>query len=168
MILLRRTARPPHEIRAHLPHGRVHAATELADGAWAFVTTDRLLVASDDGVTADHPWHTVEQGRWDGGARTVTVTWVDGRAEPLVLRTATDDVVGFTSALRERVQSSVVHTEAGRLPNGTWVHVFVRREESGELLSQVQARGPLRGDTEEQRIIDELEHRTRAAVGLPT
>ncbi|GAA4432792.1 hypothetical protein GCM10023169_38940 [Georgenia halophila] len=169
MKLGRRTSRLPSEIRSELPGGEPPlAAAELVDGEWAVATAGALVVAGPDGVTARHPWHTIEQGRWDGDTRTVTVTWVEGSVEPLQLRTATDDVATFTSALRERVQSSVVHSEVTETPGGAHIHVYIRRDEHGALLSQVTATGPLRGDEAENRQINELERRARSTVGLDT
>ncbi|MFC7406000.1 hypothetical protein [Georgenia alba] len=167
MILGRRSSRLPRTIRALLP-GSPYATAELADGRWAVVTGAELLVASEEGVTQRHPWHTVERGRWDGETRTVTVTWVDGSRSPLELRTASDEVASFAAALRERVQASVVHSDAAETATGAQIKVYIRRDETGALLSQVTVTGTLRGDGEETRVVDEVERRARAAVGLPT
>ncbi|MDD9208150.1 hypothetical protein PU560_17010, partial [Georgenia sp. 10Sc9-8] len=90
----------------------------------------------------------------------------EGARPPLVLTTAGDEVERFTTALRERVQSSVVHVESETLPSGTVVQVHVRRDEDGELISQLTARGPLTGDVAEQRVVDALERRARTAAGM--
>jgi hypothetical protein len=169
MILGRRSTKLPRDVSTHLDRRDDPLAwTELTDGRWAVVTTRALALADAGGISGRYPWHTLEHGRWDGDARELTVAWVDGATVPLVLRPTTDDVARFTSVLRERVQSSVVHTESMDTPGGAFVRVNIRRDESGELLSQVTAQGPLRGDDAERQLIDDLERRARAAVGLPT
>ncbi len=144
------------------------AAAELTDGSWAVVAAGALVVVGAGGVQDRHPWHEVEHGSWDGDAREFTVTWVDGRVSPLVLTTADDEVADFTAVLRERVQSSVVHTESMDTPGGAFVRVNIRRDEAGQLFSQLTAQGALRGDAAERELIDDLERRARAAVGLAT
>ncbi|WP_127127235.1 hypothetical protein [Georgenia sp. SYP-B2076] len=169
MILSRRGSRAPKDVIAHLPKSdNVMAAAELADGSWALVTAGVLVLADTSGVRGRHPWHEVQHGRWDGDVRQFTVTWVDGARRPLVLTTLTDEVEPFTSALRERVQSSVVHTESRDMPGGATAQVLIRRGEDGELLSQLTVTGPIRGDDEERRLVDELEQHARSAVGLDT
>ena len=169
MILGRRTTKLPREVSSHLDrHDDPLAWAELTDGRWAVVTTRALVLAEAAGISGRYPWHTVEHGRWDGEAREFTVAWVDGATVPLVLRPTSDEVEHFTSVLRERVQSSVVHTESMDTPGGAFVRVNIRRDESGGLLSQLTAQGPLRGDDAERQLIDDLERRARAAVGLPT
>jgi hypothetical protein len=167
-MIFRRAPRLPREVSVQLkPHGAL-AVAELADGAWAVVSTGALVVADASGVRARHPWHTIQHGRWDGALRQFTVSWVDGGRRPLTFTTASDDVESFTAAVRERVQSSVVHTETAETPHGTLLRAQIRRDEDGALFSQLTAQGPLHGDDEERRVIDALESRARAAVGLPT
>lgn len=167
-MIFRRGRRLPREVAAQLkPHDTL-AVAELQDGAWAVVSTGALLVADASGIRERLPWHAVQHGRWDGELRQFTVSWVDGAQPPLVLTTASDDVETFTAAVRERVQSSVVHTETAQTPHGTLLRAQIRRDEDGALFSQLTAQGPLQGDDEERRVIDALEGRARAAVGLPT
>jgi hypothetical protein len=167
-MIFRRGHRLPREVAAQLkPHDAL-AVAELQDGSWAVVSTGALLVADASGIRAHHPWHAVQHGRWDGELRRFTVSWVDGAQPPLVLTTAADDVETFTAAVRERVQSSVVHTETAETPHGTLLRAQIRRGEDGTLFSQLTAQGPLQGDEDERRVIDALESRARAAVGLPT
>ena len=167
MVSFRRTPRLPGPVADRLPPGdRALAAAVLASGDWAVVTPAALVVVGEDGVQQRHPWHEIQHGAWDGDDRRLTVTWVEGARPPLVLTTADDEVERFTTALREHVQSSVVHVEAETLPSGTVIQVHVRRDEAGELFSQLTARGPLTGDVVEQRAVDALERRARAAAGM--
>jgi len=168
-MILRRTPRLPLDVSAHLDRRDAPlAGTELTDGRWAVVAAGALVLVDADGISGRYPWHTMEHGRWDGEARELTVAWVDGAVIPLVLRPVSDDVAPFTSTLRERVQSSVVHTESLDTPGGAFVRVNIRRDERGALLSQVTVQGSLRGDDAERQLIDDLEQRARSAVGLPT
>ncbi|MFH5823455.1 hypothetical protein [Georgenia sp. AZ-5] len=166
MIFGRRT-KLPRDVASHVTV-QVLASAELADGRWAVVSPGALVVADADGVRGRHPWHEIQHGSWDGEARRLTITWVDGARAPLVLATASEDFERFTTALRERVQSSVVHTETAETASGALVRAQVRRDENGELFSQLTVQGRLDGDAEERRLIDALERRVRAAVGLPT
>jgi len=169
MILGRRSPKLPREVSDRLDRRDAPLAhAELTDGHWAVVGAGALVLADADGVSGRYPWYTVEHGRWDGDAGEFTIVWVDGAVTPLVLRPVGDDVERFTSTLRERVQSSVVHTESADTPGGAFVRVNIRRDDTGGLLSQVTAQGALRGDDAERQLIDDLERRARSAVGLPT
>jgi hypothetical protein len=167
-MIFRRGARLPREVSARLKPNGALAVAELADGSWAVVASGALIVADTSGVRARHPWHTIQHGRWDGELRQFTVSWVDGSRRPLTLTTASDDVESFAAAVRERVQSSVVHTETAETGHGTLLRAQIRRAEDGSLFSQLTAQGALYGDDDERRLIDALESRARAAVGLPT
>lgn len=169
MIFGRRSPKLPPDVGARLDRRDAPLAhAELTDGSWAVVAAGALVLADSGGVVGRYPWHTVEHGRWDGDAHEFTVAWVDGAVAPLVLRPVGDDVARFTSTLRERVQSSVVHTESTDTPGGAFVRVNIRRDENGGLLSQVTVQGALRGDDAERQLIDDLERRARSAVGLTT
>ncbi|MFC4555249.1 hypothetical protein [Georgenia faecalis] len=166
MLKRRRTARLPDSFARHLDGERSLVAAELAGDGWAVVTKPALVVVGEEGVRLRAPWHHIENGKWDGDARTFTITWSDrGRPEE-VLTLADDDVERFTTSLRERVQSSVIHAETLTLAGGQ-VRATVRRDEDGSLYSQLTAFGTLTGTDDEQRQIDELERRARRAVGLP-
>ncbi|PFG41311.1 hypothetical protein ATJ97_3860 [Georgenia soli] len=169
MIFGRRSPKLPPDVGARLDRRDSPLAhAELTDGRWAVAAAGALVVADADGVVGRYPWHTVEHGRWDGDAGELTVAWVDGAVTPLVLRPVEHDPARFTSTLRERVQSSVVHTESLDTPGGAFVRVNIRRDENGGLLSQVTVQGQLRGDDAERKLIDDLERRARSAVGLAT
>ncbi|TRW46882.1 hypothetical protein [Georgenia yuyongxinii] len=167
-MIFGRGPRLPSDVAVHLKPFGTLAVAELTDGGWAVVSTGALLIADASGIRGRHPWHTVQHGRWDGALHQFTVTWVDGAQRPLALTTATDEVESFATALRERVQSSVVHTETAQTTTGALVRAQIRRDEDGSLFSQLTAQGELVGDDDERRLIDALERRARAAVGLPT
>ncbi len=166
MPTFRRAARLPDAVAGHLPSGdRPLASASLTNGAWLVVTRDALVVVGEDGLGQRTAWHEIETGTWDGDTRTFTITWADRERpdQPLVLES--DDVAILTSALRERVQASVVHHETIEIA-GTRVRATVRRREDGSLYSQVTAFGPLPRDEGAERELDELERRVREAVGL--
>lgn len=166
MPIFRRPARLPDAVAAHLPRGdRPLAFAAMTNGSFAVVARDALLVVGEDGLGQRTAWHEIENGAWDGETRTFTITWADRERpdQPLVLES--DEVEVFTSALRERVQASVVHHETAEV-GGTRVRAIVRRREDGSLYSQVTAFGPLPHGEEADREIDELERRVREAVGL--
>ena len=78
MLKRRRTSRLPDPLVRRLAGGdRPLASTELVDGAWAVVTKPALVVVDEEGVRQRHPWHHIENGRWDGESRTFTITWSD-------------------------------------------------------------------------------------------
>ncbi|MEE6272597.1 hypothetical protein [Georgenia wangjunii] len=167
MLKRRRTTRLPDPLARRLPAGdRPLVAAELADGGWAVVTKAALVVVDEEGVRDRTPWHHIENGRWDGDARTFTITWSDRERAKEQLTLADDAVDRFTASVRERVQASVVHAETLELP-GARVRATVRRDEEGALYSMLTAFGPLTGSEDEQRQLDELERRARQAVGLP-
>lgn len=164
--MLRRSTRLPADVARHLAGG-VLAAAELAEGPWAAVTRSALVLVDASGVRASHPWEEMVHGTWEGETRSFTVTWVDGTREPLVLRAVGEEVADFAAALRERIQSSIVHVAGEDLPSGAHARVLIRRSEHGELLSQVTVLGPLAGTDDERVRIYELERQARSDVGLP-
>lgn len=167
MILRRARNQIPKDVSAQLAGERALASAELADGTWAVATARALVVTGSAGSAARHPWHEILSGRWEGEAHTFTVTWVDGARRPTVLTTRSDAVESFAAALRERVQSSVVHTETIEAPSGARLSAYIRRGDDGALFSQLTVSGRL-VDAEDRRVADELERRARGAVGLPT
>jgi hypothetical protein len=166
MLRRRRTTRLPDPFVRRLEGAKPLVSAELVDGAWAVVTEPALVVVDEDGVRHRAPWHHIENGRWDGDSRTFTITWSERDRAESSLTLVSDEVERFTTSLRERVQSSVVHAETLDLPTGQ-VRATVRRAEDGSLYSQLTAFGRLAGTDEEQAQIDALERRVRQAVGLP-
>ncbi len=89
---------------------------------------ERLVVA------LTRPWHLVDAGTWDGEARTLTVTWVDGERP---VRFVLTDPGQLPETLRERVQASVVLAEAVDLGGRRTAKVVVRKDLAADrLLSQ--------------------------------
>jgi hypothetical protein len=116
-----------------------------------------LYVATGEGqVVLDVPWHLVETGRWDHDDMVLVVSFVDGRPDA---RWALGDDARFTVAFRERVQASVVLSEAVDLGPRRSARVVVRRNlDTGALFGQtILGRGVRRSDPG-------VEERTRAAL----
>ena len=166
MAFLRRSLRAPRDVVAHLPRrDRALSSAPLADDLWAVVTRHALVVLGTDGLAQRSTWDEIETGAWNGEARTFTITWSDRDREEQVLQVESDEVADFSAALRERVQSSVVHAELVEV-GATRVRATVRRREDGSLYSQLTAFGPLSGSEAETARLDELERRVREAAGL--
>lgn len=166
MAILRRAPRLPKDVAAHVPRGtRVLHVAPLADDQWAAVARHALLVLGPDGLVQTTAWDEVETGTWDGDARTFTIIWSDRERDEQVLQLLDDEVADFTGALRERIQSSVIHAEMVEV-EGTRVRATVRRREDGSLYSRLTAFGPLTGTAEETAQLDALERRVREGAGL--
>ncbi|ROR74115.1 hypothetical protein [Bogoriella caseilytica] len=170
-MILRRGARLPEHLREHLSD-RSHALAELQHGSWSAVTARALVILTTveggEVEVSSAAWHELEHGSWDGEEGVLTLTWIDRARPQLVLTPAHERVEAFTAAVRERIQSSVVHTEHGTTPSGASIRAYIRRDDRGELLSQVTATGRLGTDPSEAEVVDEVERRAREAVGLPT
>ena len=163
MRLLRRPSLP-RDVAALFPRAdRPVAFASLANGGWAIATQTALVVAGADGVEWRRPWHEVDRGAWDEATSAITSRWVDGSDAALEL--APSRRRRLLEALRERVQSSVVHVERLELPGGVVIRAVIRRAEDGSLLSQVLGDGPVPVSAQPQ--IETLEARSRRAVGLP-
>ena len=168
MPLFSRRPSLPAPVRARLalpPGDRVLAAVELADGRWAVATRLALCLAGAEAVLR-RPWIEVDRAQLTAETSTITVHWVDGTTEDLPLTER--GAPAFAQALRERVQSSVVHSETVVLPGGATVRVALRRDERGNLVSQVI--GDASVDLAEPRVgalVDAAELRVRRAAGLP-
>ncbi|WP_298456761.1 hypothetical protein [uncultured Cellulomonas sp.] len=168
MPSLRRRPRLPTAVRAGLdvPAGdAVIASAQLTDG-WAVATRRALHLATDGAPVRRRPWSDVDRAALDPGTRTLSVMWVDGSRDDLHL--AHDEPRGLPEVLRERVQSSVVHSEPVTLRDGRRVRVALRRDEDGELLTQVIGDGGVDlADPDVARRVDAAEARVREAAGLP-
>ncbi|AEI11798.1 hypothetical protein Celgi_1279 [Cellulomonas gilvus ATCC 13127] len=145
---------------------RVLVATTLADGRRAVATRLALHVLSD-ASTARTPWADVDRGSLDATTRTLTVRWVWGASDAFVF-TSDRGSVAFTQTFRERVQSSVVHAASVPLPAGGQARVALRRDEDGELFTQVVADdGVDLADPAVTAAVDRAESAVRSAAGLP-
>jgi hypothetical protein len=127
----------PDGIRAALglPRGeRVLDWTTDTQGTVLVATATHLYAVSGADVVLRRPWHLVDAGRWNSDTSTLTVTWVDGERRS---RWSLDGATVFLQALRERVQASVVLSEAVELGEGRGARVVLRRDlASGGLLGQ--------------------------------
>lgn len=196
-LFSRRPSLPaPLRTRLALPPGdRVLVVTELADGGWAVATRRALYVvdgpgagdppasgspaataptrpavtgadAPHDPAVVRHAWAEVDRASLDAESATLVVHWVTGSSQPLALTgTGARD---FAQVLRERVQSSVVHSEKVPVRGGGTVRVALRRDEDGELVSQVIGDGTVDlRDPAVAALVDAAERRVRSAAGLP-
>ncbi len=139
---LRRPAVPADVVAAIAPeeHEKLLAwAVEVGSGITVVAGRHRLYAVAPgpDGptVTLSRPWHLVDAGLWSGEDGSLRVTWVDGeRPARFVLA----DSQSLPETLRERVQASVVLSEAIDLGNRRTARVVVREDlTTRALLSQV-------------------------------
>ncbi|ACQ80046.1 hypothetical protein Bcav_1790 [Beutenbergia cavernae DSM 12333] len=139
----------------------------MTDGGWAVVTPHALVLVIEDGgawqVRDRRGWHEVDHADWAPEPPSIHVRWIEGDESALGL---VSDERAFPTALRERVESSIVLMQERDLPGGAKVRVAIRRAEDDSLLSQVSVVGRLRGTASEQAAIDALERDARAAAGL--
>jgi len=139
---LRRPAVPPDVAAAidREEHEKLLAwAVEDGSGVTVVAGRHRLYAVAPgpDGlaVALSRPWHLVDAGLWSGEDGSLRVTWVDGeRPARFVLA----DPGLLPETLRERVQASVVLSEAIDLGNRRTARVVVREDlTTRALLSQV-------------------------------
>lgn len=174
-LFSRRPVLPP-DVRAHLALGRgdrVLACAALDGSAWAVATRVALHVVTPAAggaavwAVSRHAWSDVDRATLDAESAVLTVHWVTGATEDLALSDA-ERSVAFAQVLRERVTASVVHSEVVELPHGGVVKIALRRDEDGELLSQVIGDGRTSlSDPSVAALVDAAERRVRGAAGLP-
>jgi predicted aminopeptidase len=162
-----RSRRPvPAEVRSVLgvqPGERVLATAALDDAATAVATDARLVVADASGRRLDLDWADVDHATWDPESGQLVVLLVDGEVQRLLLadpRTLLPEVV------RERVQSSVVHTYRVETPDRRGVRVVARRGREGLVLQVLADPGV---DLEQPDVAREVAHacdEVSRAVGL--
>ena len=138
-----RRAAVPADVAAAIPleeHERLLAwAVEDGSGVTVVAGRHRLYAVTPgpDGLhlTLSQPWHLVDAGLWSGEDGSLRVTWVDGgRPARFVL---TDPGL-LPETLRERVQASVVISEALDLGSRRTARVVVRQDlTTHALVSQV-------------------------------
>jgi len=116
-------------------------AWAVEDGAGVTVVAGRhrlyAVARGPEGphLTLSRPWHLVDAGSWSGEDGALRVTWVDGEAPA---RFVLPDPGLLPETLRERVQASVVISEALDLGNRRTARVVVRKDlTTGALVSQV-------------------------------
>jgi hypothetical protein len=145
----------------------VLVSTELADGRWAVATRRALHLLAPDGPVVRHPWADVDHGSLDAATRTMTLRWVSGESEQLIFAEVPGSYA-FSQTFRERVQQSVVHATSVTLPGDHRVRVVLRRDEDGQLFTQVLGEATVDlTDPAVAAILDAAEDEVRDAVGLP-
>ncbi len=124
---------------------RVLEWTADTAGTVLVATTTNLYAVAGGEVVLSRPWHLVDAGRWNRDTSALTVTWVDGQRRG---RWTIEEGAAFLQALRERVQASVVLSEAVDLGDGRSARVVVRRDlATDRLLGQtILGRGIRAGD----------------------
>ncbi|WP_407344016.1 hypothetical protein [Pengzhenrongella phosphoraccumulans] len=171
-LFSRRTALPP-DVRSalQLRHGDTVLASAEITGGWAVASRLALYVAAtgpqgQQPAIQRRPWSDVDRASLDPETETITVGWIDGTSQGLHL--LNNRQPAFARALRERVQSSVVHAETVRVVGGRQVRVALRRDEDGRLFSQVIGEGRINlADPVVAAVVDAAEARVRGAAGLP-
>jgi hypothetical protein len=167
----RATLPPAARDRVRLGRGeRALATADLADGAVALATTYRLVVVGPAGreeptVTADR-WVDIAAASLAPEDGVLEVDLVAGSRRVLVL--GRDRGRSFATAVRERIQHSVLLTRTVELGGRRVVRVTARRTPDGEALVQVvpgpgvQVSGP-----EVAAKVAEAERAVREQAGLP-
>lgn len=136
----------------------------LEDGTSIVITEEAMLVVDDEQVLRRFTWSSVDFASFESDSRTLSVRLVDG-TQGLEARLA-GNVTDVATAIKERVDSSIVHLEKSVLSDGTPVRVALRRGADGELFTQVTSVGTPRLTEADQRRIDDIERRVRQTVGL--
>lgn len=152
--------------RLDLSDDRVLAAVRLTDGRRAVVTRRALFLLTDDDVRRD-AWCEVDRGSLDPETRALTVRWVTGEDDVLLLDEARA-TVAFTQMFRERVQASVVHAVSVELGRGRApLRVALRRDEDGALFTQVVGDATVDlSDPDTLARVEAAEAEVREAAGL--
>lgn len=171
-----RAARLPEGQAAHLAAGDLvlGAVPLVPDGrCWAVATGRHLVVVGPDSVISRRPWREVTRGAWDAEDYTFTLRWTDGAPELVVevlrrLDGRAVDVAPFARALRQGVESALVHSATDTLPSGLRVTVSVRRDDDGELYTVTTPAPGDDLDEADRTALQNLERRVRDGVGLPT
>jgi hypothetical protein len=152
--------------RIDLDGDKVLAAVELKDGRRAVVTRRAFYVLTDGDVRRD-AWCEVDRGSLDPEKRALSVRWVSGASDVLLLGEERASVA-FTQMFRERVQASVVHAVSVDLGRGTSpLRVALRRDEDGDLFTQVVGDDSVDlGDPVTLARVEAAEAEVREAAGL--
>jgi len=159
--------RPRLDLR---PGDAVLVGVALEDERWAVASRRALHVLVPGGQVQRNPWSDVDRGSLDAETRTLTVRWVWGEEIALVFPEGSD-ARAFAQTFRERVQQSVVHAATVTVPAGSpaagqQVRVALRRDEEGDLFTQVLGAVDL-ADPVVAAAVDEAEEQVRDAAGLP-
>ncbi len=138
----------------------------LADGTHAVASSAALVLVDDEGVRQRYVWHEVDHASFDADTATLTVRFVDGTRPQLALVTAGQHGAGFLTAVRERIEWSIIHLEQSVLSDGTRVRVTLRRDPDGAVFSQVTTLGTPRLTEQDRAKIDDMVRRVRGTIGL--
>lgn len=137
----------------------------LADGASIVVTPAALLIVDDERVRARHIWHEIDRVAFLAQEATIKVYLVEDAGTALAYQ-LDGNVLEISAAVKERVDASVIHVDQTVTSDGTIVRVALRRDDRGEVYSQVTSLGYPRLTERDRRRIDDLERRVRQTVGL--
>lgn len=165
-VMFTSRAKIPATLAACLPRAARSTAIELADSRALAITPGALLIASAEG-TEEMPWTDFRSAHWNGDSRLLTISPVVTERGDLVFETLNDNVFTFTTAVRERIEASIVHDRTREFGDDGMVQILIRRGRDGQLFSQTIVAGSPEVVTANREVIDELERSAREAAGLP-
>ncbi|XCB30300.1 hypothetical protein RQN30_02385 [Arcanobacterium hippocoleae] len=98
---------------------------------------DRFEIFSNDGVREAIEWSDLLNGRWSGQDLRLCLVFVDPQLPEVVLQLSENYNELFVTAVRERIEYSLVYQLSDILPSGVVVRGQVRRNADGSLFTQV-------------------------------
>lgn len=112
-------------------------------------------------------WWQFANGRFDGEARTLTLTFVDSTAAPLVYALNGSQAVKFVVAVTERIDDSILYQQFVDLPSGVMARGQVRRRWRNSGAEELFAQVPweLAASPADQEALAGLERALLEAVG---
>lgn len=115
-----------------------------------------VIVSWTDFISAD----------WDGHNNSLLLRFVDGNKGPWQLYLPNSKQADkCAQIIRERIQSSIVHSVKAQLDNGATVWAAVRRGKNG-LFTQLLADGQVPNTPAVEAMLQELENSVKDAVGI--
>lgn len=157
---------PPARARHLGPEDAQRVTALLTDGTHAVASAAALVLVDDSGIVQRVEWHEIDHASFDAERRTLTVRFTDGAREPLELVTAGPRGADVITAVRERVEASVIHQEQTMVADGTRVRVALRRDGDGRVFTQVTTLGSPTLTERDMARIEDLTRRVRATIGL--
>ncbi|MDO5728854.1 MAG: hypothetical protein Q4P71_04435 [Actinomycetaceae bacterium] len=143
---------------------RKRPALELESGNWLLLARQGPCVISETDAQFISYWHEIQQAKWDGETKTLSIDWVDPTREPITMAAKAEEPHEFMMSMQEYVEYVVVSSGQRVADNGTTITASIRRREDGELFSALVADGPL--DEQGEELAHQLERRLREGVGL--
>ncbi|MBM7825565.1 hypothetical protein JOD55_001392 [Arcanobacterium pluranimalium] len=148
---------------------RPSAACEVVrDGGrrWLAISPAALAILGPGEQAQLIEWSDFAHAAWEDSQRLLTLTFIDPALPQMRFELVENYSENFVTAVRERIDRSVVYQQFVELTSGVIARGQVRRNSDETLFTQILVDGEIHDKDRDEELLRELETELREAVGL--